>query len=197
MTSAALGAGDEVVDLIDEGAQKGLVLWLEVVREGRECDFSWFSDCKSRLPNEFFALFSDMGELGDLLIHIDINIKKSRRILVNDALLLAIKEVEETTILLKLVLQCDYDLFEFLLDVHKFFKLRFFEKLGLEEGGNAVWTTADGLGNSICKEVIVGSRFIGTGGVLIHHWLQSFFEHATPEDRLKLFTGVGNFCILW
>jgi len=197
LTSAALGAGDEVVDLIDEGAQKGLVFWLEVVREGRECDFGWFSDCKSRLPNEFFALFSDMGELGDLLIHIDINIQKSRRILVNDALLLAIEEVEETTILLQLVLQCGYDLFEFLLDVHKFLKLRFFQKLGLEEGGNAVWTTANGLGHSICEEVIVGSRFIGTGGILIHHWLQSFLEHAAPEDRLKLFARVGNFCILW
>lgn len=118
MTSAALGAGDEVVDLIDEGAQKGLVLWLEVVREAGECDFSWFPDCKSRLTNEFFTLFSDMCELGDLLIHIDINVKKSRRILVDDTLLLAIEEVEKTTILLKFVLQCGNDLFEFLLDVH-------------------------------------------------------------------------------
>jgi hypothetical protein len=34
LASAALGAGDEVVDLIDEGTQKGLVLRLKIMREG-------------------------------------------------------------------------------------------------------------------------------------------------------------------
>jgi hypothetical protein len=42
--------------------------------------------------------------------------------------------VEETTILLKFVLQCGYDLFEFLLDVHKFFKIKIFSEAELEGG---------------------------------------------------------------
>ena len=38
----------------------------------------------------------------------------------NDALLLAIEEMEEPSILLEFVLKCGDDLFEFLLDVHDF-----------------------------------------------------------------------------
>lgn len=118
MTGAALGAGDEVVDLIDEGTEERLMLGLEGVRKRGERDIGRLSDRKSRLTNQFLALLADVREFGDLLVHIDIDVQKSRWILMDDASLLAIEEVEETSILLEFVLQCGDDLFEFLLDVH-------------------------------------------------------------------------------
>ena len=120
MAGAALGAGDEVVDLINEGAEERLVLGLEGVSERGEGDIGRLSDRNSRLTNQFLALFADVGEFGDLLVHIDINVQKSRWVLVDDAILLTIEEVEEASILLEFVLQCGDDLFEFLLDVHNF-----------------------------------------------------------------------------
>lgn len=120
MAGAALGAGDEVVDLIDEGAEERLMLGLEGVCERGEGDIGWLSDGNSRLTNQFLALFADVREFGDLLVHIDIYVQKSRWVLVDDAILLTIEEVEEASILLEFVLQCGDDLFEFLLDVHNF-----------------------------------------------------------------------------
>lgn len=120
MAGAALGAGDEVVDLVDEGTQEWLVLGLEVVSQRGEGDISRLTDSNCSLANQLLSLLADVREFRNLLIHIDIDIQKSRGILVNNALLLAIEEVEEPSILLEFVLQGGDDLFEFLLDVHNF-----------------------------------------------------------------------------
>lgn len=139
MTGAALGAGDEVVDLVDEGTEERLVLGLEGVRKRGERDIGRLSDRKSRLTNQFLALLANARESGDLLVHIDIDVQKSRWILMDDASLLAIEEVEETSILLEFVLQCGDDLFEFLLDVHSIKWIEVSSKAGLEGGRRCRW----------------------------------------------------------
>ena len=139
MTGAALGAGDEVVDLINEGTEKRLVLGLEGVSERGEGDIGRLSDRNSRLTNQFLALFADVDQFGDLLVHIDIDVQKSRWVLVDDAILLTIEEVEQTSILLEFVLQCGDDLFEFLLDVHSVRWIEVSSKAGLGEARRCRW----------------------------------------------------------
>jgi hypothetical protein len=51
LAGAALGAGDEVVDLINEGAEEWLVLGLEGVRESGKSNVSGFSNRNCCLAN--------------------------------------------------------------------------------------------------------------------------------------------------
>jgi hypothetical protein len=74
LASAALGAGDEVVDLIDEGSKERLMLGLEGVRKSGKGNISGFSNRNSRLTNQFLPLLTDMREFGDLLVDIDIDV---------------------------------------------------------------------------------------------------------------------------
>jgi hypothetical protein len=120
LAGATLGAGNEIVDLINESAEERLVFGLEAMGERRERDIGRLSNSKSRLSNEFLALLTNMSELGNLLVYIDIDVQKACWILMDDAILLTIEEVEESSILLEFVLQGGDDLFEFLLDVHNF-----------------------------------------------------------------------------
>jgi len=115
-----LGTGDKVIDLVDEGSKERLVLSLKGVGEGGKGNISGFPNSNSHLTNQLLPLLADMREFRNLLVDIDIDIQKTSGILVDDALLLAIEKVQESSILLEFVLKCGYDLFEFLLDVHKF-----------------------------------------------------------------------------
>ena len=93
---------------------------LEAMGERRERDIGRLSNSRSRLSNEFLALLTNMSEFGNLLVHIDVDVQKACWILMDDAILLTIEEVEESSILLEFVLKGGDDLFEFLLDVHNF-----------------------------------------------------------------------------
>ena len=118
LAGAALGAGDEVVDLIDEGAQKRLVLRCKAVTEGGKSDVAGLAEGFGGAADEVFAGVAAVGKFCYLLIHIDIDIEESRGVLVDDAFLLAIEEMQESSILLEFVLQHGDDLLEAGLDIH-------------------------------------------------------------------------------
>jgi hypothetical protein len=118
LAGATLGALDEVVDLVDQGLQKRLVLGGEALAEGGEGDVSGFAEFHGGAAHEALALLPAVGQFCYLFIHIDIDIEKSGGILVDDAFLLPVEQVQETSIFLKLVLEHGNDLLEAGLVVH-------------------------------------------------------------------------------
>ena len=59
-----------------------------------------------------------MRQFRNLLVNIDIDIKKTCWILMDDAFLLPIKKVEQATIFLQLILKGCHDVLEFFLEFH-------------------------------------------------------------------------------
>jgi hypothetical protein len=118
LAGAALGAGDEIIDLVDKRSQKRLMFRCKGMTERAKSDVAGFAEGFGGAANEALALVTAMGKFCYLFIHIDIDIQKASRILMNDAFLLAIKEVEEASILLEFVLQHRNNLLEAGLDVH-------------------------------------------------------------------------------
>jgi hypothetical protein len=118
LAGAALGAGDEIVDLVDEGSQKRLMLRGEGMAQRSEGDVAGFAEGLGGAADEVLALVTAVGKFCYLFIHIDIDVQKSGGILMDDAFLLAIEEVEEASILLEFVLQHRNNLLEAGLDVH-------------------------------------------------------------------------------
>ena len=77
-----------------------------------------FAKSYSGATNELLTLLSALGKFCNLLIHIDIDVQKSGRILMDDAFLLAIKEMQQPPVFLEFVLEHRDDLLEFRLDIH-------------------------------------------------------------------------------
>jgi hypothetical protein len=94
LAGAALGAGDEVVDLVDERLHKRLVLWHKAKAESGQGYVPGFPEGDGDAADEVLAVLAALGKFCNLLIDIDINVQKPSRILVDDAFLLAIEEVE-------------------------------------------------------------------------------------------------------
>jgi hypothetical protein len=118
LAGAALGARDEIVDLVDERPQKRLMLRSEGMTERGESDVAGLAEGLGGAADEVLADVAALGKFCYLFIHIDIDVQKASGVLMNDAFLLSIEEVEKSSILLEFVLQHGDDLLEAGLDVH-------------------------------------------------------------------------------
>ena len=72
--------------------------------QGREGNILRFAKELGGSANEFLPLLTAVGKFCYLLIHIDIDIQKTGRVLMNDAFLLAIEEMQEPPVFLEFVL---------------------------------------------------------------------------------------------
>jgi len=118
LACASLGAGDEIIDLLNEGAEEGLLLNWEADGKSCESDIGRLSHGQSGRSNQGFSLYAAMRKLRNLLVHIDIDIKKSCRILMDNAFLLTIKEMKQASVFLQLILKRCHDVLELFLEFH-------------------------------------------------------------------------------
>jgi hypothetical protein len=113
-----LGPRDKIVDLFDKSAKEGLLLNWEADGKSCESDIGRLSHGHSGRSNQGFSLYAAMRKLRNLLVHIDIDIKKSCRILMDNAFLLTIKEMKQASVFLQLILKYCHDVLELLLEFH-------------------------------------------------------------------------------
>ncbi len=118
LAGTALGARDEVIDLFDESSKKGLLFDRKTGSQCRQRDVGGMAHGYGRRSNKGLTIYAAMRKFRNLFVNIDIDIKKTCWILMDDAFLLPIKKVEQATIFLQLILKGCHDVMEFFLEFH-------------------------------------------------------------------------------
>jgi hypothetical protein len=74
LAGTALGARDEVIDLLNEGSKKGLLFDRKTDGQCRQCDVGGMAHGYSRRTNEGLTIYAAMRKFRNLLVDIDIDI---------------------------------------------------------------------------------------------------------------------------